>query len=57
MSEAPSASAFIAFLNCEAKNCEERAKSLRETANAIEAKSPAVASQPAGMFFGYICPK
>lgn len=39
MSGAKHAHAFIAFLNCEAKNNEERAKNLRDTANAIEAKS------------------
>ena len=31
------AQAFIAFLKCEATNAEERAKSLRATAAAIEA--------------------
>ncbi|KAL3941285.1 MAG: hypothetical protein SGBAC_004333 [Bacillariaceae sp.] len=41
-----STSAFIAVLHCEAKNCEERAKSLRATANAIEAKGPVCGPAP-----------
>ena len=37
MSDAPRA--FISFLLCEAKQAEERARSLRATAAAIEAKN------------------
>ncbi|CAJ1911465.1 unnamed protein product [Cylindrotheca closterium] len=42
-----STSAFVAILHCEAKNCEERAKNLRATANAIEAKAPVAGPAPA----------